>query len=162
MRRSADSDTGFSLVETLVASALLIAVLTGVAQLVEWSMERTRDGGLRSRGLVGAQDKLEQLRAAVFSTRADGSAVTDAALNPTPPGSLDADMVGHVDYLDIAGRIVRDPADALLRRRWAIAPVDGNVPAALAIDVCTFRSSTAPEGRAAALACVSTIRVRQP
>ena len=59
--RTVDTRRGFSLVETVVASAILIGVLASLAQLVDWSVQRAREGAERDRAIIAAQDKLEQL-----------------------------------------------------------------------------------------------------
>jgi prepilin-type N-terminal cleavage/methylation domain-containing protein len=132
---------GFTLVETLVATALVVVAAAGLAQLVavgNRQSARTRDA---FEALAAAQARLEALRAIPWS-HADPA--TGAAL--APGGSLSTDTPGYVERA------------ARLLVRWEIQrvdPLDGNV---LALRVCAFdpAAPSAPE------ACVLSIRGRRP
>src|SRR4029450_7932069 len=107
------------------------------------------------------QDKLEELRALSWSVDLNGLPVSDAALTPSPAGSLDSNTSGYFDLLDATGRIVNTNG-AVVVRRWAVVPVDVGIADTLALTVCSFRAPAVAATHAAAEVCLSTARVRQP
>jgi type II secretory pathway pseudopilin PulG len=133
---------GFTLVEALVATALVASGAAALAHLVALGATQSARNRATLEALVVAQTKLEMLRSISWSY-----AVAGAELGVSPAGSLWHDTPGYVDY-----------PDAFVRR-WAITrrdPADADV---VAIDVCVF----APYQRAGAPeACVSAIRARRP
>jgi hypothetical protein len=149
-------------VETLIATALLVTVLAGVAQLLTSSARFLLDSGRGETALTAAQAQIETLRAAAWTYDPSGAAVSDPALAASPAGALEVDTDGYADYLTAHGHLVA-PGDsaALFRRRWAIQPVEGDGPDAIVIEVCVSRiaDERAPQP---ADACLMTIRTRQP
>lgn len=133
---------GFTLVEALVAAALVATGAVVLAQLVAVGAEQTTTTRDALEALVAAQSKLEELRATTWSYSVPGS---DIALSPA--GALSNDAPGFVDRTD---RYVR---------RWAVTrrdPADSDV---VVMHVCVFAAAVSggrPE------ACVSTIRTRRP
>lgn len=133
--------SGFTLVETLVATALVIVAAAGLAQLVALGNRqaaRTRDA---FEALAAAQARLEALRAAPWS-HADPATGTALA----PGGSLSTDTPGYVERA------------ARLLVRWEIQrvdPLDGNV---LGLRVC----ASDPAAPSTPEACVFSIRTRRP
>ncbi len=67
---------GFTLVETLIATGLLVTAIAGLAQLFALSVRFTRDSGQFGVALAVAQDKLEALRALRFGYDEGGQSVT--------------------------------------------------------------------------------------
>ena len=155
------SDRGFTLVEALVATGVLVTALAGVAQLFTLGTHLTRQAGRSGAALVAAQDKLESLRGQAFTYDAGGVAVTSPALQPSPPGTLAEDIAPYVDWLDIDAAPLDREDDAVLLRRWRISSMGATDPDAIAIEVCVFRMPGAADPEAAD-ACLSTIRTRQP
>lgn len=153
---------GFTLIETLIATGLIVTAVAGLAQLFALSVRFTRDAGQFGVALVGAQDQLERLRSLAFGYGDDGAAITDPSLSPSPPGSLNADLDGHVDWLDDLGNRRASADGASFVRRWRVSEIGGDEPDAIAIDVCVFRLPGANTHPAHADACLATIRVRQP
>lgn len=156
---------GFTLLETVVATGILVTALAGIAQLFTLSVRSTRDAGSQGAALVAAQDKLERLRALAFSYGPLGEVVTDPDLAPTAPQSLDQDTPGAVDFVNVEGVAVdiTDPAQgATFTRRWRVTLVDLFAPEALAIEVCVFRWPADGLTPVAAYSCLATVRVRQP
>jgi type II secretory pathway pseudopilin PulG len=142
------STRGFTLFETLIATGVLITALAGIAQLFVLSTQLTRQATMSGAALVSVQDKLESLRGLPFGYDADGSAITDRAIQVSPPTSLVEDVDPYVDR--------RDP---VFVRRWRVSAIGASVPDAIAIEVCAFGTMAASR---AADACLSTIRSRQP
>jgi type II secretory pathway pseudopilin PulG len=158
---SRSSARGFTLFETLVATAVLVTALAGVAQLFVLGSQLTRQAGTSGMTLLAAQDKLESLRGQAFSYDPSGLEVTAPALEPSPSSSLAEDVDPYVDWLDPEGRVSENPDDAVLIRRWRITSLGATTPDAIAIEVCVF-PFTPGGGSYGADACLSTIRTRQP
>jgi type II secretory pathway pseudopilin PulG len=161
MRTSA-SVRGFTLLETLVATGILITALAGVAQLFVLASHLTRQASTSGAALLAAQDKLEALRAAAFEFDATGTAVTDTALQPSPSTSLSEDIRPYVDWLDDAGGPLEQADGAALIRRWRISQAAFLPPETIAIEVCVFARDVTDRGPQSADACLSTLRTRQP
>lgn len=156
------SARGFTLFETLVATGILVTVLAGIAQLLTLGTRLTRQANASGAALVVVQDKLEELVGKPFGYAADGSAVTDAALELSAETTLDQDEPPYVDWIDAQGGEIAAPDGAVFARRWRVSSLGDGVPDAIAIEVCAFRM---PPGNAPALsadACLSTVRARQP
>jgi prepilin-type N-terminal cleavage/methylation domain-containing protein len=110
-RASLRRPAGFSLIEVIVATAVLTVGVLGLAQLIVVSTVANRDARATTTATVLARSKMEELRAAPF----DGLAAS-------PPGVLAADTPGFVDYIDGSGAAVPSSA-ATFVRRWAITPL---------------------------------------
>ena len=152
---------GFSLLETLIATGLIVTAVAGLTQLFALSVRFTRDAGQFGVALVAAQDKLESLRSLPFSYDEDGAPLTHAALRASPAGALAGDVDGHVDWLDEGGRVLGEPGGAAFVRRWRVSDVAVDEPGAIGIDVCVYRLPGVNAGPEHADACLATIRVRQ-
>jgi type II secretory pathway pseudopilin PulG len=133
------ADSGFALVETLVATLVLAA---GVMALAYLAMSSARaQVASRQNGLVTqlALDKIEQLRVLAWTSDAAVVPVTDwssdvAAQEPapaggtglglSPPGSLSTNVPGFCDFLDAQGRWLGSggpaPPGAAWVRRWSV------------------------------------------
>lgn len=150
------SERGFSLVETLVGTAILLVVTTGVLPLSVLALRISENHGhLAARSSEYAQDKLEQLMSLSF-----GNSVADTRTFPagdtggsglTPGGSvnLGAPVALYVDYLDRDGVLLDSPDGTppdgwFYQRLWRIENVGaadaGNCPAAVsAARICLKR-----------------------
>ncbi len=158
---------GFSLVETLVATALLATAVVSLAQLAGLAAR----GNVRSRNTtyaaVLAAQKLEELRALAWHVDAQGVAVSDlttdttvtpeaseggTGLAPSPATALLNNTDGWVDYLDGEGRKLggglRPPANTAYVRRWVVQPLPESPDHALIIQVLVTRDAGSREGRA--------------
>ena len=155
------SHRGFTLVETLIATGVLVTAIAGLAQLFAWSVRFTRDSGQFGAALVTAQDKLESLRSLAFTYDAAGNAIIDPRLHESPATSLGENTDRYHDWIDESGRVVAAAA-ATRVRRWRITDIAADDPAAVAIEVCVFDAPSRDREPIDADACVSTIRVRQP
>lgn len=159
------SDDGFTLIETVIATGVLVTALAGLAQLFALTARSTRDAGEQGAALSAAQDKIETLRSVAFGYGPLGGAITDPALALSGSGSLGADTDGFVDYLAADGAVTDVDADghgAVWTRRWRIAPIDHFAPEALAIEVCVFTYPADGLAPLAAQVCLATVRTRQP
>jgi type II secretory pathway pseudopilin PulG len=142
-RRTTD---GFSLVEVLIATTVLVAALAGLAQLFGVASGANSSAKATTYATILAQQKMEQLRSLAFAVDADGHPVTDVdtdttsvnevptggtGLRPSPAGALTENSVGYVDYLDAAGESLGGlaalpPSGARYVRRWSIDPLPSN------------------------------------
>ena len=159
---STSSHRGFTLIETVVATGVLVTALAGLAQLFILSMHLTRQAGASGVALAAAQQKLESLRGLAFSYDRGGTPITAPALAPSLASSLERNIDPQVDWLDAAGQELGRSATAAFVRRWRIAPLGGPAPDAIAMEVCVFRAPAVDVDPGAAAACLSAVRTRQP
>jgi type II secretory pathway component PulJ len=108
---------GFSLIEVMVATGLLVTIALGSAQMFALAIDHTMSSRHQLLMTVAAERKIDELSAA-----AARGVVTIA-----PPGTLDRDIDGFVDR----------PADAggVYVRRWRVIPVQGYESETVAIIV---------------------------
>ena len=156
------SPRGFTLVETIVATSILITALAGVAQLLILAAQLTRQAGASGQALIAAQEKLESLRGLSFGYDLAGNKDTAPPLAPSTYSTLFESTPPYVDWIDSSGTTLSEPVGAALVRRWRIDTWDDVTPEAITIEVCVFRVSTGGADIGAAEACLSTIRTRQP
>ena len=161
------ADAGFSLIETLVATALLATAVVALAQLSGIAARSNAGSRNTTYAAVLAGQKLEELRALAWRFDDQGVPVSDlttdtavspespdggTGLSPSPDTALLNNAPGWVDYLDRAGRKLgvgpRPPAGAVYVRRWAIQPLPENPDHALVIQVLVMRNPVGGEGRA--------------
>lgn len=135
-------DAGFSLVEMLVATAILASGLVALAGLSLIATTTTERARRLTMSVALASQKLEQLRALAWSYDTLGLLLTDESsdlsvtppsaaggrgLLPSPAGSLSSSLPGYVDYLDRGGNWVGTGASvvpgAAYVRRWAVEPL---------------------------------------
>ena len=155
------SARGFTLVETLIATSILVTALAGIAQLFVLSMQLTRGASASGSALVTAQQKLEALRGLAFRYDQAGAPVTAAELASSQAESLDQDIEGNVDWVDDRADSREDPEGAAFVRRWRVSSLDGSADA-LAIEVCVFTPPASSVSHLSAEVCLSAIRTRQP
>jgi type II secretory pathway pseudopilin PulG len=122
------SQTGMSLLETLVALAILLIASIGILTVAALAMSTTENQGhLAARTAEYAQDKMEQLTSLAW-----GDQVSNTTVFPTVSsggtglaigGSADPDAsaTGYVDYLDISGQPCSSGANWYYIRAWQIS-----------------------------------------
>jgi prepilin-type N-terminal cleavage/methylation domain-containing protein len=125
------SRRGFTLLEVMAALGLLAGSVLAVAQLVVVASRESHLSRVKTTATSLAGRQLEHLQSLAWGYAADGAAVGELALSP--PGALEADTVGFVDYLDDGGVVVvgsglSPPHSAVFTRRWSLEPDDGRVP----------------------------------
>jgi Tfp pilus assembly protein PilW len=129
-QKNRKSQTGMSLVETMVALAMLLVVAAGVLSLGGIALATTENQGhLAARTAEYAQDKMEQLLVLRYpdtctDTTVFPSVVTCGTgtglqvggnLNPNAP------IAGYSDYLDTFGNVVGAGANWQYIRVWQVA-----------------------------------------
>jgi hypothetical protein len=128
-------------VEAVIAMALLMASVMSLAQLVVQSARTTSDAGGRTMAALVAADKMEQLRALVWTVDAAGVPISDTGLAASPADALDRDLAGYFDRVGVWSR------------RWSIQPLPA-MPDTLVIQVRVVGA----RGRDARLVTVRTRR----
>jgi hypothetical protein len=147
-RKTPNSQAGLSLIETVIALALLLVVSAGVLGLGSIALATTENQGhLVARTAEYAQDKMEQLLALTFcdatsdttvlptsAAGGQGLAGCAAPLNSNGTGAggssnPNAPVAGYVDYLDNSGNLLPSaggaaPAGWKYIRVWQISPAN--------------------------------------
>ena len=132
------SQAGVSLLETIIATAVLVIVAVGLLGVGVIAMTTTENQGhLAARTTEYAQDKMEQLMALAYGDATSNTTVfpannaggTGVAVggnsNPNAP------VNGYVDYLDIDGNLLPSgggaPAGWFYKRVWQITSPSANL-----------------------------------
>jgi prepilin-type N-terminal cleavage/methylation domain-containing protein len=181
-------DSGFTLVEVLVAVVLLSVLAVGAAALSVAAGRAAFNARTASSSLALARQKHEQLHALTWAVTEAGVPVTDttsdlsgvvstrggSGTGAAPSGALDANLAGFSDYLDVNGRWVgadeSPPAEAAFARRWSVERLPNSADATLVVRVVvapiawaanrTGRGAGAVLGSEAALVSVRTRTAR--
>lgn len=119
---------GISLIETMIALALLLIAAAGIMTMATVAMSTTEtQGHLAARTAEYAQDKMEQLLALQYpdkgtDTTVFPSAITGAGTGLVPGGGLNpnAPVAGYSDYVDKSGNPVPAGGNWQYVRVWQI------------------------------------------
>jgi prepilin-type N-terminal cleavage/methylation domain-containing protein len=171
-----NSQSGFSLIEAMVATTILAVALVSLADLLAYATRATMASREATRAVILAEQKMEQLKSLAWTTNDAGERVSDGGSNvaavtvsgdcaavatgaavgltPSPAGALASNTDGYVDYVDghgcgLGGGPV-PPAGSTLIRRWSIASSDAD-PDTLVLQVLVTRRAirmSAPGGGA--------------
>jgi type II secretory pathway pseudopilin PulG len=137
---------GFALLEVLITAGLVVAVAAGASHILAIAVRASHSARVRTMASMLATEKIEQLRSLTwshvttsapamsisssdFTTDLSNDPATDSGpgLLPSPPGTLEANVAGYVDFVDGAGRWVgaggSPPSSAVYIRRWAVRPL---------------------------------------
>ena len=183
--RKGRSQIGSSLLEAVIASALVITVAAGVMTLTVTALTATENQGhLEARTAEYAQDKIEQLMALGYCdassntthvpTVATGG--TGLAGCPVPLASpatgtglggssnVSSPVSGYVDYLDNSGNLLTSnggaqPAGAYYIRAWQISAGPGGVTSMKQIAVTTQALEEVGSGGSHPQTVVVTLKV---
>jgi hypothetical protein len=165
------SEAGVTLLETLVAAAVLLIAVTGLLGLFPTVISQNEtQGDLATRTTEYSQDKMEQLLALSFTDGATDTTVfppaatggtglggamaasaTVGALPPTAPVS------GYVDYLDQNGTLLSSSTGAVYTRQWSIS-TDSTANLKTITVVVTSKVVKGPQGLApsSTLVCIKS------
>lgn len=187
-RSNSSSEAGFSLLEVLVATALLATAVVTLGQLFAVSTRANLGARNTSYASILAEQKVEELRALTWGFDSQGLPLTDTTTNttvspetatggkglsPSPPTALQENTTGYVDFIDQFGKKVGSggttaPDAAIFTRRWSIEPLPTNPNNTLIIQVLVTpkrnRGSAADEGAVARLpeeARLITVKTRK-
>lgn len=157
-------ESGFTLIEVLVASAIVVSVIGGLAQLAANGVGQSHAARSAGAALALAQGKLEELRAATWSWDASGAPLSDPALVESPADAVSADRDGWWDAADEFGQPVSttDAGRTVYRRRWSISRIDPADPHTLVLKVCVRSLVSVRPGDGVPDACVSSVMARKP
>ncbi len=123
------AQAGMTLLETVVALALLLVVASGIMSLAGVALSTTENQGhLGARTAEYAQDKMEQLLALNYLDQCTDTTVFPAVINCAvgqglkPGGGLNptAPVAGYSDYVDTSGNPVAAGANWQYVRVWQI------------------------------------------
>lgn len=155
---AAYSSRGFSLIEALIAAALMASALVALAHVVALGHAQAASARQTIAAMVLAQSKLEELRSAAWRFDAAGARISDPLLVLSPANALVQDVGGWVEMLDRFGAPAGAGRPAHYRRRWAITALDPPAGDTLALQVCVAIDG----GSDSAGACVGAVRARKP
>jgi type II secretory pathway pseudopilin PulG len=154
---SFSSSSGFSLVETLVASTLMATAIVTLASLFALSTRTNVSSRNTTYAAVLAEQKMEELRSLVWGFDTQGLPLSDLASNtavspvettggtgltPSPTTTLKEDTTGWVDYVDGYGNKVSDAQNQqqiVYTRRWSVTPLPTNPNNTLVLQVLVTR-----------------------
>ena len=149
---------GFSIIEVLMATALMVTAVASLAQLFALSTTRNTSAKNTTFASVLAQQKMEQLRSLTWGFDSLGLPATDittdttkfpetnggTGLSPSPVNTLQQNVVGYVDYLDargqsLGGATAQPPVGAVYIRRWMVEPLPTNPNNTIVLQVLVTR-----------------------
>ena len=133
-RRKLSGESGVTLIETMIASAILIIVVVGLLPVFIMGIETNQQqGDVATRTTEYAQDKMESLINLSFADGATNTTVyppatsggtglggTMAASASVGSISTSAPVTGYVDYLDANGNLLTSSTGAYYMREWTI------------------------------------------
>jgi len=156
---SSKSESGFSLIETMVATGLLAGAVVVLGQMFAIAMADTTSARTGTFAAVLAEQKMEQLRGLTWGFDIIGLPLTDTTsnialpiqsaaggpgLSPSPSDSLRSNVDGYVDYIDQFGRIIGGgttvPGATVYIRRWSVEPLPTNPNNTVILQVVVTRS----------------------
>jgi len=183
---SRNRESGFSLVEVIIATGILATALVSLAQLFAVSTASNMSARNSGTALIYAEQKIEQLRALSYTLDSAGLPITDSTtdtsvyppaatggtgLSPSTDNTLQSNTDGYVDYIDNIGRSLGGgetiPDNTAFIRRWSIEPLPTNPNNVIVIQVLVTRSRDRGTGdlgsvaRGADEARLMTIRSRK-
>ena len=155
---------GFSLLEVLVATTILLVALTALAQLSAMATRANTTARTTSTTTLLAVQKMEQLRALTWGFDSSGNPSSDTTtdiavlpprsnegvgLSPSPGGALEQNTPGYCDFVDASGRSLggdeSEAVGASFARRWSIEPLPTS-PDTLVLQVVVTRLRTSTAG----------------
>jgi type II secretory pathway pseudopilin PulG len=142
---SHNAESGFSLVEVMVATGLLATALVALAQMFAIATASNLQGRNATSTMILAQQKMEQLRGLRYTFDVSGLPVQDTStdlaeyppaatggkgLSPHTENTIQANTDGYVDYLTVNGESLGGgttiPDSTAFIRRWSIEPLPTN------------------------------------
>ncbi len=160
------NESGFSLMEVLIAMGVMTVGLVALAQLFAVSTSANHASKTTTFAVMLAQQKMEQLRGLTWGFDTVGLPISDVSTNssvvpqaagcpastvggggtglsPAPGGTLSDNVSGWVDYLDINGCLLGGgstlPNRTIYIRRWSVEPLPTNPNNTLVLQVLVTR-----------------------
>lgn len=123
MRDARPNESGFSLVEVMVAIVILTVGLLALAQMMVLATNSNTLSGRMTSSSALAKEQLERLKATPFYvdplTKTRSPALADG-------GDLDSTAAGYAQYYDAQGQPVA--GNGLYEVRWQIRTINTNLP----------------------------------
>lgn len=142
---------GFSLIETLVATTLVVTAVGALAQIAVLASRENQRAGVVTAAVLLAESKAEELLATPWEQ-----------LGRSDRGAIDVNVEGFYDLVDQAGRqVARQRAQtpgAIYVRRWSIEQLPESPEDAVVIQV--MAAAGAGSGSADRRARIVTVRRR--
>jgi type II secretory pathway pseudopilin PulG len=167
---SRNAESGFSIVEVLVATSLLATALVALAQLFAIATATNHAARNSTITMVLAEQKVEQLRALQYTFDRAGLPVQDTetdlavypptaaggkGLSPHTDNTMQVNTDGYVDYLDNWGRTLGGgtviPGNTAYIRRWSVEPLPTNPNNVIILQVMVTRQRDRGVGNAGAV-----------
>jgi prepilin-type N-terminal cleavage/methylation domain-containing protein len=149
---------GMTLVEVLIALAILTTIALGVAQLIALATSAMSRARLHTSAVILAAARMDELRSLAWTFAPADRGVPAAprsdretdlsrpdrppggrGLQPSPAGTLATNTPPYVDFLDAYGRWVGNdttaPANAVFVRRWSVTPLSDDPDRTLVLHV---------------------------
>jgi len=183
IERQSGGERGTTILEVVVASAILVTLMAGLMSLAGLAISTTENQGhLAARTTEYAQDKVEQLMALAYTDQVSDTRVFPAGgsggtgLKPGGSSNASTPVDLYVDYLDQSGNLcgsasatssalpcpapsgITPPNNWFYKRVWAIADstTDGTLPTGLKRITVT---ATVAQGFGGAMKASSTLVV---
>lgn len=150
------NQSGFSLLETLIATFLLAGGVLATAQMFLLATRSNSTAMQTTYTATLAQEKMEQLRSLTWGFDNVGLPVQDyttniavdppqengVGLTPSPDHALSSNVQGYVDFIDRYGESLgggpQVPDGTAYVRRWSIEPLPTNPNNTLILQVLVF------------------------
>jgi prepilin-type N-terminal cleavage/methylation domain-containing protein len=150
------NQSGFSLIETLIAVALLAGGVLATAQMFILATKGNAVAMQATYTATLAQEKMEQLRGLRWGFDLVGLPVQDyttdisvdpptgggVGLSPSPDNSLSSNVAGYVDFIGRDGSSLGGgptvPDGTVYVRRWSVEPLPTNPNNTLILQVLVF------------------------
>ena len=148
------SQSGFSLVEVVIATGVLATAIMSLGQLFGLSTRTNLGVRHASYSAILARQKVEELRALTWQFDTEGMPISDTStdttasreaatggtgLRPSPVDALRRTTEGYVDYIDRAGAKLgggtTPPDNTAYVRRWSVVPLPADPVNTLVIQV---------------------------
>jgi prepilin-type N-terminal cleavage/methylation domain-containing protein len=175
--------SGMTLVEVAIATAIFTIASLAAAHLLVWATRTFWATGAESTALAAAQMKMEELQSLAWRFGDTGNRVSDLETNlsgrspssggpgltASPTNALQDSLDGYADYLDAQGQWVgtgpSPPPDAAFVRRWAVrplaaAPDDTLILQVLVIPIVNDRAERRTTVRGAGESVLTSARTR--
>jgi prepilin-type N-terminal cleavage/methylation domain-containing protein len=142
---SHNSESGFSLIEVLVATGILAVALVSLAELFAISTKSNATAKNAGMTMILAEQKIEQLRGLLYGFDVSGLPIQDTqtdlavyppaasggkGLGPSTENTIQNSVDGYVDYISSTGASLGGgttvPAGTTYIRRWSVEPLPTN------------------------------------
>lgn len=179
--RPPTTESGFSLLEVLVATTIFAVAVAALADLCAVSTRANTSARATTVASMLAAQKMEQLRALTWGFDELARPLTDTTtdisvspeepgagtgLSPSPAGALAQNTAGYCDFLDATGESLGGatvpPATAVFVRRWSVEPLPSNPANTLVLQVIVTRALRgAVRGRLPDEARITSVKARK-